>query len=177
MTWSSACATWSASSSRGFTPASSRPDPAKRTGRGAGRRATSAPSTACAQRRVMCTGTPRSTLSRPMSSSVKVNPMTVTAMSDEAARQEVRTELTRTLFVEAGAGTGKTTVLVDRIVNLVRSGAEMRRIAAITFTEAAATELRDRIREALEKAAKAEGDARLAAAVSEVDEAAISTLH
>src|SRR5437588_7231721 len=91
-------------------------------------------------------------------------------MSDSAAREEVRTNLDDTLFVEAGAGTGKTTVLVDRIVNLVKAGAEMREIAAITFTEAAATELRDRIRAELQKAA-------LTDAVAEVDEAAISTLH
>ena len=91
-------------------------------------------------------------------------------MTDEAARHEVRTNLGDTLFVEAGAGTGKTTVLVDRIVNLVKAGAEMRRIAAITFTEAAATELRDRIRAELNRA-------ELIEAVAEVDEAAISTLH
>src|SRR5215211_4224392 len=90
--------------------------------------------------------------------------------ADAAARHEVRTELDSTLFVEAGAGTGKTTVLVDRIVNLVKAGAEMRCIAAITFTEAAATELRDRIRAELQRAG-------LTTAVSEVDEAAISTLH
>src|SRR5215475_2070677 len=98
-------------------------------------------------------------------------------MSDTSARDEVRTTLDSTLFIEAGAGTGKTTVLVDRIVNLVRSGAEMRTIAAITFTEAAATELRDRIRRELQRAAEADADPRLASAVDQVDEAAISTLH
>src|SRR5437588_5534995 len=98
-------------------------------------------------------------------------------MSDSAAREEVRTNLDDTLFVEAGAGTGKTTVLVDRIVNLVKSGVEMRTIAAITFTEAAATELRDRIRRELERAAADAADPGLATTVSQVDEAAISTLH
>ena len=50
-----------------------------------------------------------------------------------------------------GAGTGKTTALVGRIVELVATGtARLRSIAAITFTEAAAGELRDRIREELE---------------------------
>src|SRR4051812_10410129 len=98
-------------------------------------------------------------------------------MSDAAARQEVRTSLDTTLFVEAGAGTGKTTVLVDRIVNLVKDGVEMRTIAAITFTEAAATELRDRIRAELIRAAAAEPSPRLTAAIDELDEAAISTLH
>src|SRR5438067_5553178 len=96
-------------------------------------------------------------------------------LSDQGARDEIRTALDVTLFVEAGAGTGKTTVLVDRIVNLVRRGVEMRHLAAITFTEAAAAELRDRIRAELERAAKAEP--ALSGAMAEVDDAVISTLH
>ena len=56
-----------------------------------------------------------------------------------------------TLFVEAGAGSGKTKSLVDRIVALItRSGVPMREIVAVTFTEKAAAELRDRIRRELE---------------------------
>jgi len=97
------------------------------------------------------------------------------APPDQAARDGVRTRLDATLFVEAGAGTGKTTALVARIVELVRSGAEVHRIAAITFTEAAASELRDRVRHALEQAV-AEGTVRPEAVV-ELDNAAISTLH
>src|SRR5690349_13614300 len=74
------------------------------------------------------------------------------------ARDAVRTRLDETLFVEAGAGTGKTEVLVDRIVALVTTdGAAgpiaMRSVAAITFTEKAAAELRDRVRERLEERA------------------------
>ena len=95
--------------------------------------------------------------------------------TDQAARDEIQTALDRTLFVEAGAGTGKTTALVGRIVQLVREGVPMRTIAAITFTEAAAAELRGRVREALEAAAV--GEPSLASAAVEVDEAAISTLH
>jgi ATP-dependent exoDNAse (exonuclease V) beta subunit len=96
-------------------------------------------------------------------------------MSDEAARQGISTRLDETLFVEAGAGTGKTTALVGRVLALVERGADMRGIAAITFTEAAAAELRDRIRRALEEAAR---EGRVSSqAVAHVDEAAISTLH
>ena len=66
---------------------------------------------------------------------------------DEDARRRIREALDETLFVEAGAGTGKTTSLVDRVVGLVSSGrAALGSIAAITFTEAAAAELRDRVR-------------------------------
>jgi ATP-dependent exoDNAse (exonuclease V) beta subunit len=94
---------------------------------------------------------------------------------DTLAREGVATRLDETLFVEAGAGTGKTTALVSRVLALVERGAPMRGIAAITFTEAAAAELRDRIRRALEEAARSGRVDRQAAA--EVDNAAISTLH
>src|SRR4051795_9292137 len=87
-----------------------------------------------------------------------------TPVSDQAARDEIRTSLDVTLFVEAGAGTGKTTALVARIVNLGGSGVPMGPLAAITFTEAAAAELRDRIRSELEREAKSE--AQLAGAVA-----------
>ena len=94
---------------------------------------------------------------------------------DAAAREAVATRLDDTLFVEAGAGTGKTTALVGRVLGLVGSGTETRRIAAITFTEAAAAELRERIRRALEQAAR---DGRVEPdVVAQVDEAAITTLH
>ena len=67
--------------------------------------------------------------------------------ADQPARDRIHHDLDTTLFVEAGAGTGKTRELIERIVRLVASGrAELRQIAAITFTEAAAAELRDRVR-------------------------------
>ena len=72
---------------------------------------------------------------------------------DQDIRRRIREALEENLFVEAGAGTGKTSSLVDRIVALVASGrAALDRVAAITFTESAAAELRDRIRESLERA-------------------------
>lgn len=118
-----------------------------------------------------------------------------TAPTDAAARARVADELTATLFVGAGAGTGKTTALVGRIVRLAITGtAPVRGIAAITFTEAAAAELRDRVREALERAAAGETvtgagpgglalhpDAtdrqRAAEALRELDQATLTTLH
>ena len=70
---------------------------------------------------------------------------------DEAVRERVRTDFATTLVLEAGAGTGKTTVLVERLVNLVVSGtATLDRVVAITFTEPAAGELKMRLRDALE---------------------------
>jgi ATP-dependent helicase/nuclease subunit A len=102
---------------------------------------------------------------------------------DQATRDLVsRDGLAQTLFVEAGAGTGKTTQLVDRIANLVLvEGVRLANIAAITFTEAAAAELQTRIRETFEKRAATTTDeadrARSLAAIADVDLAALSTLH
>lgn len=108
---------------------------------------------------------------------------------DEAARHTIKTELGRTLFVEAGAGSGKTTALVGRIVELVLTpGPEVRKplsqIAAITFTEAAAAELRERVRAKFEEErhiARVNGRAeiveRCEQALADADIAAISTLH
>ncbi len=111
--------------------------------------------------------------------------MTITAipLPDRLARERIRTDLDRTFFVEAGAGTGKTRMIVERIVELVAAGkATAASLVAITFTEAAAGELRSRIREALERAAEdhdrtEEQRERLRAAADNLDAAAISTIH
>ncbi len=93
------------------------------------------------------------------------------------------TWLDQTLFVEAGAGTGKTTQLVDRIVNLVlTTDVSLSQIAAITFTEAAASELQSRIRVAFERraadpATSEATTARCHQAIADADLAAISTVH
>jgi ATP-dependent helicase/nuclease subunit A len=92
---------------------------------------------------------------------------------DHAARRRIRDDLDATLFVEAGAGAGKTSSLVARIVNLVRSGVPITAIAAITFTEKAAAELRTRTREALHDDPSPDA----AAALARLDHAPIGTLH
>jgi len=97
-------------------------------------------------------------------------------LADAAARLRIVEDIASELAVDAAAGSGKTTVLVDRVVSLVHSKqVPMRSVAAITFTEAAAAELRTRLRAALTKAA--ENDPDLLVAVHEVDEAAVSTIH
>src|SRR3954467_7195063 len=97
--------------------------------------------------------------------------------NDEPARVAIRSDLERTLFVEAGAGTGKTAALVNRVVSLVcDAGIPVHAVAAITFTEKAAAELRDRVRRALQPRAH-DGDALARTALDELDAAAIGTLH
>jgi ATP-dependent exoDNAse (exonuclease V) beta subunit len=64
---------------------------------------------------------------------------------DKAARVTALTAVDRTLLVEAGAGSGKTSVMAGRVAVLFASGVEPKHIAAVTFTEFAASELRLRI--------------------------------
>ncbi len=103
--------------------------------------------------------------------------------ADQQHRDRIQQSLEENLFVEAGAGTGKTTALVGRIVTLIASGAaEMAGLAAITFTDAAAAELRDRVRRELESSAEdesfdEESRNRCMQALLEMDAASIQTLH
>ncbi len=92
---------------------------------------------------------------------------------DQDARDRIAADLGATLFVEAGAGAGKTSSLVARIVNLVDSGVPITGIAAITFTEKAAAELRNRVRRELERSTSD----LAAAALDRLDHAPIGTLH
>ncbi|HJO39476.1 MAG: UvrD-helicase domain-containing protein [Vicinamibacterales bacterium] len=66
----------------------------------------------------------------------------------------------RNIVLEASAGTGKTTVLVERYLNLLRAGVDPANILAITFTRKAAMEMRERILGTLRRAAGQSDDAR-----------------
>ena len=74
------------------------------------------------------------------------------------------------LAVAAGAGSGKTRVLVERYLRLLRD-CSIPQIAAITFTEAAAAEMRERVRRAVMSEPSLEQHREL------LDEAAIGTVH
>lgn len=107
--------------------------------------------------------------------------------ADQDARDEVVRERQRNVIIDAGAGTGKTSTLVRRLVNMVAplDGAPpvpIERIAAVTFTNRAAGELRLRIREELLEAlgelpAKASRAQALREALAGLDSAAIGTIH
>ncbi|HEX2685062.1 MAG TPA: UvrD-helicase domain-containing protein, partial [Kofleriaceae bacterium] len=78
----------------------------------------------------------------------------MSALVDEADRQRAIVERARNVLVDASAGTGKTSLVVERLVELVapREGADaipIDRLAAITFTRKAAGELRVRTRQRL----------------------------
>lgn len=124
--------------------------------------------------------------------------------SDHAMRTRFRTVLDRNAVVEAGAGTGKTTLVVERILCLVMgrdigergaaypSGGlpvlaapvRIERIVAITFTELAAAELAARVRDRMTEvlgAARIAGDGAteqlLVAALADLPRASITTIH
>ncbi len=94
-------------------------------------------------------------------------------------QQKTIKTLDKPLFVAAGAGSGKTFTLTQRIVWALKEGSgadgkpylsSLDQALIITFTNAAATEIKERVREALEK----EG---LHSAALQVDDAWISTIH
>lgn len=70
---------------------------------------------------------------------------------DMDAREDIVLNTSENFFVEAGAGSGKTTMLVRRMVAMVEAGIDVSRISAITFTKAAAGEFYDRFQKLLAK--------------------------
>ncbi|MCY4028087.1 MAG: UvrD-helicase domain-containing protein [Acidobacteria bacterium] len=115
--------------------------------------------------------------------------MSVPPLADADVRRRIRTALDESIVVEAAAGTGKTSVLVERIVEVLAAGrAPVDEILAVTFTEKAAGELKLRLRGALEEArrqaaaagpdpAAAERHRCLDEAIAHLEEAQVSTIH
>jgi ATP-dependent helicase/nuclease subunit A len=107
--------------------------------------------------------------------------MTEGRLPDVAAREAIEHDLDTTFLAEAGAGSGKTTSLVKRMVALLTAGrATASSLAAVTFTRKAAAQLRQRFQIALEEAASTAGPvaaARIADALSNLDRCRIGTIH
>jgi ATP-dependent helicase/nuclease subunit A len=96
-------------------------------------------------------------------SSVRLPPSREASASAEAAAdidladadaRRAAIDPAQNIVLEASAGTGKTRVLVERYVNLLRAGIEPNHILAITFTRKAAAEMRQRIIERLKEASR-----------------------
>ncbi len=105
------------------------------------------------------------------------------SLPDAPARLRIDSDLATTLFVEAAAGTGKTTALVGRIISILRSGAgALDKIVAVTFTEKAAGEMKLRLRTEIERARSAEtvgspARSHLDDALEKLEVARIGTIH
>lgn len=102
--------------------------------------------------------------------------------ADGPARDGIVTRLDESLIVEASAGTGKTTALVDRILAALQAGyARIEHVAALTFTHKAAGEMKFRLRQKLEQARLQAEDAqvrrRLDEAQTHLEEAYVGTIH
>jgi ATP-dependent helicase/nuclease subunit A len=107
-------------------------------------------------------------------------------VADQLERERIATDLDTNLLVEAGAGSGKTTALLERLVALIRTGrATVEQVAAVTFTRKAAAELREGFQTRLEQrllaarqvAGAAEEIARLTAALHDIEHGFIGTIH
>jgi ATP-dependent exoDNAse (exonuclease V) beta subunit len=101
--------------------------------------------------------------------------------SDADIRRQAERDLSRCYLLDAGAGTGKTTVLISRILAALSAGkSELERIVAITFTEKAAGELKIRLRSELERALQSctpDEGARFRQAVADIERAQVTTIH
>ena len=91
---------------------------------------------------------------------------------EELTRQQeaVVADRNADILVSAGAGSGKTRVLVERYVALL-ADCRIPQIAAVTFTDAAATEMRERVRR------EVRGRPELADHLPDIDQAVIGTIH
>ncbi|MFP4015893.1 MAG: UvrD-helicase domain-containing protein [Halanaerobiales bacterium] len=103
-------------------------------------------------------------------------------LPDQIERDKMVNELDKNFLVEAGAGSGKTTSLIKRMVALVRSGrVSAGEIAAITFTRKAAAELKERFQSRLEKEYRESEDREektyLETALDELHRCFIGTVH
>ena len=111
------------------------------------------------------------------------NQLTNETLADTAARNRIRTDLDTTLVVEAAAGTGKTSELVARMIAALKSGrARLNSMIAVTFTDAAAGELKLRLRAEIEKTRQdpqcpPDEKKRLTDALPHLEEARIGTIH
>jgi ATP-dependent helicase/nuclease subunit A len=99
---------------------------------------------------------------------------------DQEVRRRVVERIDRGCVVEAGAGTGKTTLLVQRALAILASpGASIESLAIMTFTEKAAGELKVRLREGIEGKIREGGERRglYSQALEAIDRATVTTIH
>ena len=105
------------------------------------------------------------------------------SISQAKSANQIRNDLDGTLVVEAAAGTGKTTELVEWIISVLASGrTTVDRIAAVTFTDKAAGELKLRLRAELERVRAGTGlndlqKANIEEALAHLEEARAGTIH
>lgn len=105
-----------------------------------------------------------------------------TYLADKDARDKIISQLDKSFFVEAGAGSGKTYCLVERMVNIIKQGkARIENIAAVTFTRKAAAELKERfqinLESVLRKNISESEKENISAALLNLEQIFIGTIH
>ncbi|MDZ7859089.1 MAG: UvrD-helicase domain-containing protein [Candidatus Krumholzibacteriota bacterium] len=99
---------------------------------------------------------------------------------DQAQRERAEEAVDESLCLEAGAGTGKTTLLVNRYLSILKKGrAKCTEIVAITFTDKAAAEMKTRLRREISELTRSAGDDsfELEESLVDLERAPISTIH
>ena len=100
--------------------------------------------------------------------------------NDDEARIAIRTELDTNMLVEAGAGSGKTTLMVERLLAYIARGTPVDALAAVTFTKKAANELRQRLEVKMEDGARTQSgevQQRFIVALQNRERMFIGTVH
>lgn len=107
--------------------------------------------------------------------------VTESHVTDRAARDMIVSELDKTIMVEAGAGSGKTTSLVNRMVALIgERKTTIEKMAAVTFTRKASAELREKFQIELEarfQEARDEKKELYGSALSNLEQGFTGTIH
>lgn len=102
-------------------------------------------------------------------------------MAWTSRQQSVIDSRGKNLLVSAAAGSGKTAVMVERIIQVVSDQdhpVDIDRLLVVTFTNAAASEMKERIMNALEKKVEQEpGNAHLLRQLARIQKAQITTIH
>lgn len=102
----------------------------------------------------------------------------VITLADQEARNRIKNDIKTNLIVEAGAGSGKTTEMSNRIVALLESGYRtIGEIAAITFTNKAANELQHRVHARLESVYRETGNEIIRDSLENYHLCFIGTIH
>jgi len=101
---------------------------------------------------------------------------------DQKAREKIIIEINRNILVEASAGSGKTSSLIDRMAALIKSGKfKVDEITAITFTRKAAIELKERFQQKIEDSFRETEDEKekvyLREALSNLEQCYLGTIH
>lgn len=103
-------------------------------------------------------------------------------MAAFTVEQQTAIDVKGKAIVSASAGSGKTTVMIAKIIQLILDGAKVSEILAVTFTKKAASQMKDKLKRELIKAVNADTTSaeerkRLKEQLSEVASADISTIH